>query len=70
MEEAMFNISNNIYKTWFILKVQSCESYNNKDMIASTQVTNTEIFSFIADLVLKLSSRKVLFIKRKESRNC
>ena len=34
-------------------------------MIASTQITNTEIFAFIAVLVLKLVSRKVLFIKTK-----
>ena len=30
------------------LKVQSCKSYNNKCVIASTQLTNTEIFAFIA----------------------
>ena len=34
-------------------------------MIASTQITNTEIFAFIAVQVLKLLSRKVLFIKTK-----
>ena len=34
-------------------------------MIASTQITNTEIFAFIAALVFKLLSRKVLFINRK-----
>ena len=38
-------------------------------MIASTELTNTEIFAFIAILVLKLLSRKVLFTKRKERRN-
>ena len=32
-------------------------------MIASTQITNTEIFAFIAVLVFKLLSRKVLFTK-------
>ena len=37
-------------------------------MIASTQTTNTEIFAFIA-VVLKLLSRKVLFINRKGNRN-
>ena len=51
------------------LKVQSCKLYNNKHMIASTQKPNTEIFSFIAILVSKLLSRKVLFINRKDSRN-
>ena len=38
-------------------------------MIASTQVTNTEIFTFIAVLVFKLLSREVLFINRKDNRN-
>ena len=52
------------------LKVQSCKLYNNEDMIASTQTTNTEIFAFIAILVFKLYSRKVLLINRKGNRNC
>ena len=47
-----------------MLKVQSCKSYNNKYMIASTQITNTGIFAFIAVLVFNLLSRKVLFINR------
>ena len=58
---------NDIFST---LKVQSCKSHNNKFMIASTQVTSTEIFAFIAVLVFKLLSRKVLFINRKDNRNC
>ena len=33
---------------------------------ASTQVTNTETFSFIAVLVFKLLSRKVLFKNKKQ----
>ena len=53
-----------------VLKVQSCKLYNNKYMIASTQITNTEIFTFIAVLVFKLLSRKILFINRKDNRNC
>ena len=57
------NVTNN-------LKVQSCKLYNGKYMIASTQITNTEIFAFIAVLVFKLLGRKVLFINRKDSRNC
>ena len=36
-------------------------------MIASTQITNTEIFTFIAIRVFKLFSRKVLFINRKDN---
>ena len=39
-------------------------------MIAITQIINTEIFAFIAVLVFKLLSRKVLFINRKDNRNC
>ena len=50
------------------LKVQSCKLYNNKHMIASTQISSTENFAFIA--VFTLLSRKVLFINRKENRNC
>ena len=47
------------------LKVQSCKLYNNQHIIASTQITNTEIVTFIALVVFKLLSRKVLFIKEK-----
>ena len=39
-------------------------------MIASTQITNTEIFTEVVALVFKLLSRKVLFINRKDNRNC
>ena len=39
-----------------------------KYMIFSTEITNTEIFAFIAVLVLKLLRCKVLFINRKNSR--
>ena len=43
-------------------------------MIASTQITNTEICAFIAlnlrVLDFKLLSRKDLFINRKDNRNC
>ena len=52
------------------LKVQSCKLYNNKYMTASTQITNTEIFAFIVVLFFQLLSRKVLFISRKDNRNC
>ena len=47
-----------------MLKVQSWKLYNNKYMIASTQITNTETFSFTAVLVFKLLGRKVLLINR------
>ena len=52
------------------LKVQSSKLYNNKYMIASTQIKNPEIFAFIAVLVFKLLRRIVLFINRKYNRNC
>ena len=51
-------------------KVQSCKLYNNKYMIASTQISNTEISAFIAVLVFKLLSRKVLFRNRKDNMSC
>ena len=53
-----------------ILKVRSCKLYNNKYMIESTQIVNTEISAFITVLVIKLLSRKILFINRKGNRNC
>ena len=52
------------------LKVQPCKLYNNKHMIASTQITDTEIFTFKVVLVFKLMSHEVLFINRKDKRNC
>ena len=52
------------------LKVLSCKLYNNKYMIVSTQITSTEIFIFRAVLVFKLLSREVLFINKKDKRNC
>ena len=39
-------------------------------MITSTQIINIEIFAFIAVLVFKLLSRKVLLINRKDNSNC
>ena len=39
-------------------------------MMASTKIANNEIFTLIAVLVFKLLSRKVLFINRKDNRNC
>ena len=44
------------------LKIQSY-------MITSTEITNTEFFSFIAVLVFKLLIRKVLFMNRKDNKN-
>ena len=62
--------SSDIWEGTLVLKVQSCELYNNKYMIASTQITNTEIFAFLSVLVFKILSRKVLFTNRKDNRNC
>ena len=59
-----------IFQTSVILKVQSCKLYSNKYVIASTQITNTEVFAFIAVIPFKSLSRKVLFINRKDNRNC
>ena len=39
-------------------------------MIVSTQITNIEIFAFTAVLVFTLLSRKVLFMNRKDNKNC
>ena len=52
------------------LKVQSSKLCNNKYMIAPAHIANTEIFGFIAVLVFKLLNHKVLFINRKDNRNC
>ena len=39
-------------------------------MIASLQITNTEIFALIAVLVFEFLSSKVLFMSRQNNRNC
>ena len=51
------------------LKLKLCKSYNEKYMFASTQITNSETFAFIAALVFKLLSRKVLFTNTKDNKN-
>ena len=57
--------------TFILLVKYSHGNYNNtRYMIASKQIKNTEIFTFLAVLVFKLLSRKVLFIKRRDDRNC
>ena len=53
-----------------LLKVQSCRLYNNKYMIASTQITNNETFAVAAVLVFKLLTLQVLFTNRKDNINC
>ena len=54
----------------FSLKAQSCQLYNNKYMIASTQVASTKTFAFVTVLVFEILSPKCLFINRKYNRNC
>ena len=39
-------------------------------MIASTKITNTETFAFVAVLIFKLSSCKDLFISKKDNKDC
>ena len=50
-------------------KVRLCRLYNNKIMIVLTEITNTETFAFIADLVFNFLGCKVLFTHRKDNRN-
>ena len=59
----MFRFAAENYK--LNLKLQSCKLYNNKYMIASTQMINIEIFALITVLVFNLLCHKVLFINRK-----
>ena len=59
---------NQTHFSFNLLKGQSCNLYNSKYMIASTQTTNTEIFAFIVVLVFKLLRSKV--ISRKGNTNC
>ena len=42
----------------FFLKIQSFELYNNKYMIISTQISNTELCAVIAVLDFKLLSKQ------------
>ena len=58
------------FRLFNVLKVESCKLYNNKYMITLTQLANTDIFASISVRVLKLLSRKVLFINKKDNRNC
>ena len=65
-----FFISFHLYRSILLyVKVQSCKLYN-KHMIASTKISNSNIFAFIAILVFKLLSPEAVFIKRKDNRDC
>ena len=61
---------NKLLINYLNLKVQSCKLYSDKYMMVSTQITNTEVFAFIAVLVFKLLSPKFLLMNRKDNRNC
>ena len=67
-EEILINIKNMLRTSY--LNVKPCILYNKKYMIASTQKTNTEIFTFISVLVFKLLNRKGLFLNRKNNKDC
>ena len=58
-------VSNTIVCQVIALKVQSCKLYNNKYVIASTQLTNTESFAFIAVLVLSYWAVKFCLLTEK-----
>ena len=71
--EKRFNLGVKVFTSFRngeILKTHSCKLYKKKYMFVSTQITNTEIFVFMAVLVFKLLSRKPLFRNRKDNRNC
>ena len=52
--------------TKIYLKLWSCKLGNDKDLLPSAQITNTEIFAFAAILVFKSFISKVLFINRED----
>ena len=58
------------YRAPLYLKGTVMKLYNNKYIIASTQVTNTKTFAFIAVVVFELLSHKVLFKTEEDNRSC
>ena len=52
------------------LYIEVSHANNIKNMIKSTQITNTEFFAFTAALVFQLLSHKILFRYTKDNRNC
>ena len=57
------------YLQVFFIKIQSCDLYNNKYMIASIQITQNEVFTSRAVEAFKLVGNRVLFIDKKDNRN-
>ena len=70
MEQLMKDRAKLKYMFRRVLKMQSYKLYNSKYMTVLIQITNTEVFAFIAVLVFKLLSHKVLLINRKDNKNC
>ena len=71
MYKPRTNLVLNYYtnKNWLQnLKVQSCKLYKDKCMVAPTQITNTQIFSFLAVLDFKLLSRKVVYKQKRRKK--
>ena len=50
--------------------IESCKFYFKKYITVLLQTTNTEIFVIITVLVFKLFYRTVLFINKKDNKNC
>ena len=66
LEISQNSQGNTCARASFLIKLQAWRNlYDNKYMIASTQITKTGIFAFISVLVLKLLSGEVLLTNRK-----
>ena len=63
----MFRFAAENYK--LKLKSLSCKLYNNKYMVTSIKIINTDVFAWITALLFKLLNHKVLLINRKHNRN-
>ena len=64
LQKTKFDYFRNLEGTVMDIKLSNVLD-NNKHMIDSIQITNTEIFTFISVLDMKLLSCKILFTNRK-----
>ena len=64
LQKTKFDYFRNLEGTVMDIKLSNVLD-NNKFMIDSIQITNTEIFTFISVLDMKLLSCKILFTNRK-----
>ena len=64
LQKTKFDYFRNLEGTVMDIKLSNVLD-NNKYMIDSIQITNTEIFTFISVLDMKLLSSKILFTNRK-----